>query len=129
MAKRQKVWYYIVMDTSKIRYGVGSRMIKQFMVAGEELGTFIVTCDRPRRYAWRLWCLRRPESDRAFTEISQAIQNAADPEHIPVTINWREAEGQIVIEQHEDAYMLEFEETDCQRFVPKYEDGRYVSAV
>lgn len=111
------------------RHGIGSRIIKQFMVAGEELGTFIVTCDRPRRYTWRLWCLRRPESDRAFATISQEIENAEDPKHIPVTINWEAVEGQIVIQQYEDAYTLEFEETDCLRFVPKFENGRYVSAV
>lgn len=117
------------MGYSNIRRGVGTRIIKQFKAAGEELGTFIVACDRPRRDAWRLWCIRRKESDIAFAAISEAIENAEDPERIPVTINWKQAEGQIAIVQHEDAYMLDFDETDCRRFVPKFEDGAYVSAV
>lgn len=85
--------------------------IKQFEVAGQELGIFNVNDYKPRRFTWRLSCLRRPESDRAIAAIKEAIAKAEDPDRIPVKINWKSAWGIIEIDDTDEmSYLVDFEE-------------------
>lgn len=101
--------------------GMGVTIVKQFKVADQEMGVFNVADRKIGRYAWRLHCLRRKESDEAIAVIKQAIAEAEDPERVPVKINWKDTVGLIEIDDtsSDRSYIIEFEDTNARRFSSK----------
>lgn len=80
------------------------------------MGLFIGPVEMTDRFAWRLYCRRRKESDEAFAIIKRAIANAEDPERIPVKKNWEETFGSVSVDvSNKDAYILDFAEAGYNR--------------
>ncbi len=101
------------------------RIIKQFEVAGQELGTFITLTEPIRRYTWRIYFLRREESEVAVDIIKRAIDEAADPDRMPVKVNWKDKLGSVVIDDSDqEIFMLDFEDFDGQRLLTSAEGRR-----
>lgn len=93
------------------------------MVAGQELGLFITSVEPTDRFAWRIYCIRRDESDEAICAIKRAVAEADDPDRIPVKKNWKDTFGAVAVyDEDEDGYILDFEEKDFSGY-PKWKDG------
>lgn len=60
------------------------RMIRQFSVAGHEIGLFISSVEPTDRFAWRIYCIHRKESAETFAAIKNAVAKADDPDRILV---------------------------------------------
>lgn len=72
--------------------------------------------------------MRRKESEEAFAIIQRAIAEAEDPERIPVKVDWEDTVGLIEIDDsHEDAFIVDFEETQFTRYSAQQDGGRVVS--
>lgn len=103
------------------------RMIRQFAVAGHELGLFITSVEPTDRFAWRIYCIRREESDKTFADIKRVLAGTDDPERIPVKKNWKNTFGVVSVDDtHEGFYMLDFEEKDFSGY-PKWKDEIFAS--
>lgn len=104
------------------------RTIRQFEVAGHEIGTFITISEPIADYTWAIYFDKREESREAAEAIYRAIAEADDPERIPAKINWKTKLGSITIDDSPRlVYKVVFEDTEARdRRACKLERGRVV---
>lgn len=90
-------------------------MIRQFEVAGHEIGTFIIDSVPIADYTWAIYFEKREESEDAAAAISRVIAEAKDPKRIPVKSNWEDKVGSLTLDDSPmRVFKLVFADTEAR---------------